>query len=239
LNRGVKYSMELRLSEELLVLALDEKRGTIAPFKREYIKYGVAAALLQELIVLEKLQLDEDVVTVIEANPCGDRLLDPALEILEQSERKKKVQHWVSKIGGKYGKLKKILLDDLINKDVLRPKDEPGDREGGPGLFRRQRFKIWYDMPLQQLRKRLHDILVYGEEPDPGSLRLIGLIHACKLTRRVFTDKEDRERVIQRIDMLTEGDVFKKAIRNIVNSNRASVVSGIISAAAMILKEAC
>jgi hypothetical protein len=94
-------------------------------------------------------------------------------------------------------------------------------------------------MPLQQLRKRLHDILVYGEEPDPGSLRLIGLIHACKLTRRVFTDKEDRERVIQRIDMLTEGDVFKKAIRNIVNSNRASVVSGIISAAAMILKEAC
>ena len=231
--------MELRLSEELVVLALNEKRGTIAPFKREYIKYGVAAALLQELIILQKLQLDEDMITVIEGNPFGDKLLDPALEILEQSVKKKKVQHWVSRIGGKYGKLKKILLDDLIDKDVLRPKDEPGDREGGPGLLRRQRFKTWYDMPLQQLRKRLHDILVYGEKPDPGSLRLIGLLHACKLTRRVFTDKEDQEKVMQRIDALTEGDVFKKAIRSVVNSNRASAVSGIISAAAMILKEAC
>ncbi len=231
--------MELRLSEELLLLALNEKKGIIAPFKKEYIKYGVAAALLQELIILEKLQLDEDMITVIEGNPFGDKLLDPALEILEQSEKKKKVQHWVSKIGGKYGKLKKILLDELIDKDVLKPKDEPGDREGGPGLLRRQRFKIWYDMPLQQLRKRLNDILVYGEESDPKSLRLIGLIHACKITRQVFPDKEDQERVMLRIDVLTEGDVFKKAIRSVVNSNRASALSGIISAAAMILKEAC
>jgi hypothetical protein len=195
--------------------------------------------LLQELIILEKLQLDEDVVTVIEANPFGDKLLDLALEILEQSEKKKKVQHWVSKIGGKYGKFKKILLDNLIDKGVLKPKEEPGIHEGGPGLFHRQRFKIWYDIPLQHLHKRLQDILVYGEEPDPGSLRLIGLIHACKLTRQVFTDKEDQERVMLRIEELTEGDVFKKAVRSVVNSNRASVVSGVISAAAMIFKEAC
>lgn len=232
-------NMELRLSEELFVLALNEKRGTIAPFKREYFKYGVAAALLQELIILQKLQLDEDMVTVIEGNPFGDKLLDPALEILEQSEKKKKVQHWVSKIGGKYRKLKKILLDDLINKGILRPKEEPEVHEGKPGLFRRQRFKIWYDIPLQHLRKRLNNILVYGGEPDPGSLRLIGLIHACKLTRQVFPDKEDQERVMQRIDTLTEGDVFKKAVRSVVNSNRASAVSGVISAAAMIFKEAC
>jgi len=77
------------------------------------------------------------------------------------------------------------------------------------------------------------------EEPDPGSLRLITLIHACKLTRQVFTDKENQERIMQRIDALTEGDVFKKAVRNVVNSNRASAVSGVISAAAMIFKKAC
>ena len=231
--------MKLRLSEELLVLALSEKRGTIAPFKREYIKYGVAAALLQELIILKKLELDEDMVTVIEGNPFGDKLLDPALEILEQSVKKKKVQHWVSKLGGKYGKLKKILLDDLIDKGVLRPKEEPGVHEGEPGLFRRQRFKIWYDIPLQHLRKRLHDILVHGGEPDPRSLRLIGLIHACKLTRQVFTQKEDHDRLMMRIDALTGEDVFKKAVRSVVNSNRAAAVSGVISAAAMIAKEAC
>lgn len=44
---------------------------------------------------------------------------------------------------------------------------------------------------------------------------------------------------MQRIDALTEGDVFKKAVRNVVNSNRASAVSGVISAAAMIFKKAC
>ena len=231
--------MELRLSEELFVLALDEKRGTIAPFKREYFKYGVAAALLQELLILQKLKLDEDIIILLEANSFGDKLLDPVLEILEQSVKNKKVQHWVSKIGGKFGKFKKILLDDLMDKGILRPREEPGVHEEKPGLFHRQRFRTWNDIPLQRLRKRLNNILVYGGEPDPGSLRLIGLIHACKLTRRVFTDKEDQERVMQRIDELTWGDVFKKAVRSVVNTNRVSAVSGIFSAAAVIFKEAC
>lgn len=231
--------MELRLSEELFVLALNEKRGTIAPFKREYFKYGVAAALLQELLILQKLKLDEDIVIVIEANSFGDKLLDPALEILEQSVKNRKVQHWVSKIGGKFGKFKKILLDDLMDKGILRPREEPGGHEEKPGLFHRQRFRTWNDIPLQRLRKRLNNILVYGGEPDPGSLRLIALIHACKLTRRVFADKEDQERVMQRIEELTWGDVFKKAVRSVVNTNRVSAVSGIFSAAAMIFKEAC
>jgi Golgi phosphoprotein 3 len=239
LNIGVKYSMELRLSEELFVLALDEKRGTFARFKGEYFKYGVAAALLQELLILQKLKLDEDIVILLEANSFGDKLLDPVLEILEQSVKNRKVQHWVSKIGGKFGKLKKILLDDLINKGVIRPKEEPGGQEEKPGLFHRQRFRTWNDIPLQRLRKSLNNILVYGGEPDPASLRLIGLIHACKLTRRVFAGKEDQEQVMQRIEELTDGDVFKKAVRSVVNTNRVSAVSGIFSAAAVIFKEAC
>lgn len=230
--------MELRLSEELFVLALNEK-GIIAPFKREYLKYGIAAAILQELLILKKLQLDDESVDILDCEPFGDKLLDTAFEILDQSEKKKKVQHWVSKLGSKYGKFKKVLLDDLIDKGVLKTKDESGGREAKPGLFHRQRYKVWDDIPLQYLRKRLYDMLVHGLEPDPKSLRLIGLIHACKLTRMVFSHREDHEKVMLRIDTLTTGDIFKKSIRNIIITNRISAFSGLISTAVMIAKEAC
>ncbi|UCH94331.1 MAG: GPP34 family phosphoprotein [Candidatus Aminicenantes bacterium] len=232
-------AVELRLSEELFLLALNEKKGCVAPFKREYFKYGVAAAILQELIILEKLQLDEEAIKVLEGNLFGDMLLDPALEVLGQSQKQKKVQHWVAKLGTKYKTFKNILLNDLMDKGILKRRGEPGTGEDEPKLFRKQRFCIWYDVPLQHLRRRLHHILVQGQEPDPKSLRLIGLIHGCKLTRQVFPQQEDQERVMLRMDTLAEADVFKKAIRNTVNANRAAAVSGIFSAAAMILKEAC
>jgi hypothetical protein len=229
--------MELRLSEELLVMALNKKTGTIAPFKPMVFKYTLAAAVLQELFIRQKLELKGESVKVINKEPPGDVILDKALKIVTDSQKEKKVQQWVSKLGGKSKEFKKILLEDLVNKSVLRRLDE----DEPPGAFSRKiiRLRIWHDRPFIKLHKQLHDILVYGKEPDSKSLRLIGLIDACKLTRNIFKDKKEQETAAIRVQTLSDNDVFKKGVKSAVNTVRWSVVSGIFSAIPVLLKEAC
>lgn len=229
--------MELRLSEELLVVALNQKTGTIAPFKPMVFRYTLAAAVLQELFIRQKLELKGDLVKVIDKEPPGDVILDKALKMVTDSQKDKKVQQWVSKLGSKSKEFKKILVEGLVNKSVLRPLDE----DEPPGAFSRKitRFRIWHDRPLVRLHKQLHDILVYGREPDSKSLRLIGLINACKLTRNIFKDKKEQETAAIRVQKLSDDDVFKKGVRSAVNTVRWSVVSGIFSAAMGLLKEVC
>ncbi len=229
--------MELRLSEELLVMTMNKKTGAIASFKPMVFKYTLAAAVLQELFIRKKLELDGELVKVIDGEPPGDVILDKALKMVTDSQKDKKVQHWVSKLGGKSKEFKKILVEDLVNKSVLRPLDE----DEPPGTFSRKRirFRIWYDRPLIKLHKQLHDILVYGKEPDSKSLRLIGLINACKLTRNIFKDKKEQETAAIRVQKLSDDDVFKKGVRSAVNAVRWSVVSGIFSLAMGILDKVC
>jgi hypothetical protein len=229
--------MELRLSEELLVVALNQKTGTIAPFKPMVFKYTLAAAVLQELFIRQKLKLDEDLVKVIDREPPGDVILDKALKMVTDSQKEKKVQQWISKLGGKSKEFKKILVEGLVNKSVLRHLDE----DEPPGAFSRKiiRFRIWHDRPFVRLHKQLHDILVYGKEPDSKSLRLIGLIDACKLTPNIFKDKKERETAAIRVQKLSDDDVFKKGVKSAVNTVRWTVASAIFSAAMGILKDAC
>ncbi|NIM13450.1 MAG: hypothetical protein GTO45_15155 [Candidatus Aminicenantes bacterium] len=229
--------MELRLSEELLLVALNQKTGTIAPFKPMVFRYTLAAAVLQELFIRQKLEFKGELVKVINNEPPGDVILDKALKIVTDSQKEKKVQQWVSKLGGKSKEFKKILLEDLVNKSVLRSLDE----HEPPGAFSRKiiRFRIWHDRPFVRLHKQLHDILVYGKEPDSKSLRLIGLINACKLTRNIFNDRREQEIAEERVNLLSNNDVFKKGVKSAVNTVRWSVASGIFSAAMGLLKEVC
>jgi hypothetical protein len=229
--------MELRLSEELLVVALNQKTGTIAPFKPMVFKYTLAAAVLQELFICQKLRLDGDLVKVINQEPPGDVILDKALKMIMDLHKDKKVQHWISKLGGKSKEFKKILVEGLVNKSVLRHLDE----DEPPGVFSRKivRFRIWHDRPLVKLHKLLHDILVYSKEPDNKSLRLIGLINACKLTRNIFNDKKDQETAAIRVQKLSDDDVFKKGVRSAVNTIRWSVVSGVFSVAMGFVDKVC
>jgi len=226
--------MELRLSEQLLLLAFNEKQGIIYTSKAGVFKYALAGAIIQELMTHEKLELEEKAVKLIDKGPTDDPVLDKAIDILAQSTKEKKIQHWISKLGGKAKTFKKILFNDLVNKGVLKQREDRDFRVPGG-----DRFKLWFDGPVKHLRDHLRDILVHGNKADQKSLRLIGLAQACKLTRKLFKDSKEQEIAGRRMEELTENDPFKEAIRKIVNSNRLNIVYTAVTAAAMVAKEAC
>ena len=226
--------MELRLSEKLLVLALNEKSGRISTFSSERLKYGLAAAVLQELVALGKVKVEDELVKVIDTEPTGDEILDKAMEIITKSSKVKKVKHWVSKLGEKSKDFKKILVNNLLNNGIFKEREEESK-----WILPGKRYRIWTDRQSRGLRKKIDDTLLHGKEPDPEHLRVIVLVWHCKLYRRMFKDKEDREKARERLEDLSENDDFGTGIKKGVNNARFTVVSSLSSIVPIIIKSAC
>lgn len=227
--------MELRLSEELLVLALNEKNGRIATFSPDRMRYGLAGAVLQELVDRGAVKVEDEKVKVLSTDPMGDEILDKSMEIISKSTKDKKVPHWIGKLGEKSKGFKKTLVNNLVDRGILKEQEEGESKRILPG----KRYRIWADRPLRVLRKRLDDILLYGKEPDPESLKVVVLVWYCKLHRRLYKDKAEREKARDRLELLSENDVIGKGIKKSVNNARTTALSSIAGFIPMILKEAC
>lgn len=224
--------MELRLSETLLVLALSEKTGTIPQIKKGLVKYGLAAAVLQELENQRSIELDGDIVKIINQDPIGDPILDEALQILAKKHENKKVKHWIGKLSKKSKSFQETLLKDLLDKGVIKKREETNWWD-----FSKEQYQLWADWPVKRTMARLKDTIFHDRKADETHMALIGLICACRLYRQVFKDKEERSTGREKVKELAQENVYKKAIRSTVNGNRANAAGSILTLAAGLLKE--
>jgi Golgi phosphoprotein 3 len=211
----------LRLSEELLLLAFNEKKGRITSFKLLVVNFGLSGALLWELIDLGKLELNDEKIKVLNIEPTGDPLLDKILNIIDDTKKDKKVQYWISKLCKK--EFRTTIFENLLSKGILRKiEDKDLDRP-----FRKKRYKLWFNKPLKQTQRNIQDILIHGKTADHNSLRLIGLTHACNLYSLIFKESGERATAKEKAKTLSEEDKIRKGIRSAVNSRRFSVISGL------------
>ena len=75
----------LYLFEELFLLSLDEENGNILSFVKKPFAYGIAGAILSELVFQDKVQLNDKHRLVLKnADPIGDEILDEALHELKR-----------------------------------------------------------------------------------------------------------------------------------------------------------
>ncbi|MCK4764371.1 MAG: GPP34 family phosphoprotein [Candidatus Aminicenantes bacterium] len=225
---------ELRLSEELLLFAIDEKKGVVPLIKASLIKLGLAGAVLYELEDRGKLELDGDRVKVLDEDPTGDSILDKSLKKISASKKKKKVAHWLPKIGKK--SLKVSITQELLTKGMLRKID---DDEPGWSFRRGGRYRPWFDTPLKHTEQKLREILLHHRQPGEKNLKLIGLLHACRLYSLVFEQREEYREAKEKARRLSEDDRIRKGIRSAVNNKRGQVASSLLSGVFAIIKEAC
>ncbi len=109
----------LRLHQEVLLLALRDDKGT---FSGGMYQYSIAGAMVSELLLQERISANDDkqqTVAVTNDQPTGDPLLDELLEQVASSKKHQGLQHWVSKAAG-LSKLSQRIADQLCDLGVLR-----------------------------------------------------------------------------------------------------------------------
>jgi hypothetical protein len=71
--------MALTYSEQILLLAWDEQAGTLRALPELAMRYALAGALLLELALAGRIDMDLERLHLVDAQPTGDPLLDDIL----------------------------------------------------------------------------------------------------------------------------------------------------------------
>jgi len=198
--------MKLTLIDQLTLLALDDHKGNFIPDSTTF-SYALAGALILELILEEKISVDDDYVKVIDKNSTGDLILDEYITEISESPKQKKIKSWIDKFGQKSKKIKEATLKKLMDDGILAKKEEKI-----LWLFNVDKYPTNNPKPENQLRARLHNIVVNHHKPDLKEVMILNLVESCQLEVEVF-GKENAK-------------IFSKEFKKIKND---SEVSGVVN----------
>ncbi|WP_182897850.1 GPP34 family phosphoprotein [Microbispora sp. H10830] len=208
--------MTLTIAEEVLLLAYREDTGKPIIGSVE-LDCALAGALLADLAVRRRVDLDGAKVVPVDPAPVGDEELDAALTRIAEERGPRKADWWVGKL--RAGRLRKRLLTRLAARGVL------SEQEGKIlGIFPTTRYPELDPSHEQGVRERVQNVLA-GAEPDERTAVLIAVMHAAKLDRKAFPDAQKG-----RVKEIAEGQWTAEAVRKTIASIHAAVAAATTAA---------
>lgn len=210
----------LSIAEELLLLALEDDRGTIPSSAKEPLTYGLPAAGLSELLLAGRLTVGEKKkVAVVDGSLTGDEIHDEMLSRIQKARKPKTLGDWVKDFGSGIKRQRERLASRLAERGILRV--EEGSHLG---IFPWRRYPTVGGAAEAGTREKLRRVLLEGEDPDGRTAILIGLVKACKLLDKLYP-KEQRKRVEARAKEIAAGQFADQAISKAVAEAAAATAA--------------
>ncbi len=210
---GNTVKFKLTLAEEVFLLALDNSKGIVKPIPSYALDYALAAALLMELSLCDRVDTDMTALKVTSTEPTGEPLLDSTLFELQQKADPQPTSFWLNRLTTRKKHIEDKVLAQLISKGVLKQEEKRI-----LWVFETHRYPLMDDREVKEVRTRLRELILGDEIPDSREVVLVSLGNACRLLDDLFTAKEkdqvrSRMASLARLDLI--GDVLADSIQEI------------------------
>lgn len=113
--------MSPSLVERLFLIAFDPKRGKATANPQAALPYGLAGAVVMDLVINHGSRLIDG--RVAPGGDTGDPLLDDALARIRSDARPRDVKHWVRKLAGRPANLERRVAVQLVSRGVMAERD--------------------------------------------------------------------------------------------------------------------
>ena len=219
----------LFLHEEIMLLALRDEEGTIA--SGTMYQYAIGAAILAELLLNQRIALDETrkkkLINLISSTPLGEPLIDQCLEKIDNAKRRASLQTWVTRFAG-VKNLKHRVAQQLCDRGILR-----ADEDKIFLLFTRKIYPELNPVPERKLIERLRQaIFTDSRNIDPRTVVLVSLAEGTGLLKEAFDKKKLKGRKA-RIKEISNGEITGKAAKEAIQAMQAAVMVACIMPAVM------
>jgi hypothetical protein len=210
----------LFLHEEVMLLALRDEEWTIA--SGTMYQYAIGAAILAELLLNQRIALDESkkkkFVNLISSTPLGEPLIDQCLAKIGNAKRRASLQTWVSRFAG-VKNLKHRVAQQLCDRGILRASEDKILL-----LFSRKIYPEINPEPERRLIERLRQaIFTDSRDVDARTVVLVSLAEGTGLLKVVFDKKELKGRKA-RIKEISNGEITGKAAKEAIEAMQAAVM---------------
>ncbi|WP_299931711.1 GPP34 family phosphoprotein [uncultured Nocardioides sp.] len=213
------------ISEELfLLLRRDDGKPESAMAQRGY---GLAAAVITDLVVAERITLSDDKdprMTVLVPGPVGHPALDAAMARLEQRDGKK-LSSLVT--DGKVSREKEV-AEALAAAGVIRVEEKRA-----LGLVP-ERYPVVDPEPERRVRERLRTVLL-GGTPTSADCSLLAILQGLEIAPKVLEEEKGtlgKKELKQRIEEVSAdaetGDAVAKAVAAMNTAMMTAVIVPIV-----------
>lgn len=172
--------LDLNLLDKLVLLALDDEKGTFVSNSMVF-GYCIAGAVLFELSIKERIQIVENKVKIVKEEKLNDEVLDYCLEIISDSKKERKVNYWIERIGNKVSSLQKMVINKLISLEILEEKENKI-----LWIFTNKKYPTKNGLPENLIRERLNNIITNELKADMDEIMIISLVDSCGLNKEVY-----------------------------------------------------
>ena len=212
----------LTFSEEILVLLLNDERGTLASLRGTRLDCVMAGAVLMDLAFAGRIDTDPERLFAVDPTPTGSLLLDPVLARIAAREETADTLDWLRTLAADdAGRIREQALVLLVRRGMLERREGSFDaafarwpeapgrrRKGDAGSGRRRAGR--------RIERRVRDALLSEEIPDPRDAALIGLVDACGLLGEAVPEG-DAGRLRPRVAQLRRLDLIGRELARAVS----------------------
>ena len=114
----------LTFVEEIVLLALDDKKGKFVDLPPLALDQALAGAALLELAFQNRIDTDLTHLTLVSDKATGDKMLDPILREIAGAKDKKDAKYWVGVISADGEKIRDAALARLVERGVLKQEEK-------------------------------------------------------------------------------------------------------------------
>jgi hypothetical protein len=217
--------VHLLLAEQVLLLALDDEKGTDRSQRAG--EAGLAGALLLDLGERDLVRAGADgrLVAVDAAEP-EHGLLRRAHEIVGGTPGGRHAKTWVDHLQAELKPLRARLAQGLVERGILSE-----HRSRVLGIFPRTRYPEVDPHPEFELRHQLFDVLVTGRAPTEEEALLVGLLEPLGLIDRLVP-RDHRRAAHRRAQEIGEPGLAGAAVRAAVREVQAVVTAAAVATTA-------
>ncbi len=214
----------LYLYEEVMLLALRDREGTIAA--GTMYQYAIGGAILAELLLSNRVEIEQvrkrKFLKLTDPTSLGDPLIDECVEKLKNAERRAVLQTWVSRFAG-VRQMKHRVARQLCSRGILRMEEDEILL-----IFKRKVYPEINPAPEREIIRRLEAaIFTENADIDPKTVVLLSLAKSAELLKVVFDKKRLKSRKA-RIEQIANGEVTGKSAKEAIQAMQAAVMVAVI-----------
>lgn len=211
------------LSEGLLLLALDDEKGSVGINASTTLDTALAGGQLMDLALLKRIDIRDDRVVVVDPLPVKDTVLNDALTRLREESKPKKASSMIPKLTRG---LRKKLLAQLADKGIV----EVSERRI-LGFIPIERHPEADGSVEDALRTGLREVILNHRDPDEKTTCLAALLKAAGLESLILS-REEKKASKERLKQIASGEALSPAIAKAVASVNAATMAAVVAAGA-------
>jgi len=211
--------MSVTLVEEILLLLLDEEKGTLPPVPQLTLHFVLAGGILMELAINNRIDCDINTLNIVDQEPLNDPILDQYLKKICEEPEHQDVKFWINSVADDGATIVELGFNRLVERGIL------GETEKRFLWVMKSRSYPMIDGTVErEVKLRIMNILYSDEIPSQRDVVIFCLMDACDMFRTLLGPVE-LNRMRGRISDISKLDLIGQATTKLIREIQVALVA--------------